>query len=224
MAYHRCVASQSDTAFAGLHPEGFRFFAELHLDNSKAFWEANKQRYEEHVRAPLLALAGELEGTFGEAHLYRPYRDLRFSKDKRPYKERAAVSFGGRGPSAVGGQYLQIGAEGLFLGVGSYQMTPEHLAAYRRAVQDERLGSELAAIVGRLEASGYGIHGDALKRAPRGVDPEHPRVELLKRKGLFASAHHEPGEWMYQPTVLERIVKVFADAEPLSKWLRERLL
>src|SRR5690606_19246057 len=134
------------------------------------------------------------------------------------------VSFGGRGPSSVGGQYLQIGAEGLFLGVGSYQMAPEHLAAYRRAVLDERLGRQLAEIVAGLESVGYGVHGDALKRAPRGVEPDHPRVELLKRKGLFASAHHQPSDWMYQETALERIVKVFADAEPLSDWLRARLL
>lgn len=224
MAYHREVATRINDAFVGLHPGGFTFFADLHRDNSKAFWEANKQRYEEHVRTPLQALARELEGAFGEAHLYRPYRDLRFSKDKRPYKERAAVSFGGRGPSAVGGQYLQIGADGLFLGVGSYQMTPEHLAAYRRAVQNESSGRRLAQIVSKLESAGYGIHGEALKRAPRGVDPEHPRVELLKRKGLFASTHHAPEHWMYEATVLERIAKAFADAEPLSSWLRVHLL
>ena len=124
----------TDPGFAGFHPDGFRFFLELHRDNSKAFWEANKHRYLEHVRAPLEALARELEGAFGEWHVYRPYRDLRFTKDKRPYKERASLQFGGRGPGAVGGQYLQIGAEGLFLGVGTYWMDGEQLKAYRRAV------------------------------------------------------------------------------------------
>lgn len=212
------------TGFEGFHPDGFAFYRELHLDNSKAFWEANKARYEEHVKGPLKALAADLEGAFGDSHLYRPHRDLRFTKDKRPYKERAAVSFGGRGPGAVGGQYLQIGAEGLFLGVGSYVMSDEQLVAYRRAVLDDRLGRQLEEIVNRIEAAGYEVHGDALKRAPRGVDPEHPRVELLKRKGIFASAHHEPSDWMFQPTALERVVKVFADAEPLSAWLRARLL
>src|SRR5690606_37217182 len=131
----------TDPGFAGFHPDGFRFFQELHRDNSKAFWEANKHRYLEHVRAPLEALARELEGAFGEWHVYRPYRDLRFTKDKRPYKERASLQFGGRGPGAVGGQYLQIGAEGLFLGVGTYWMDGEQLKAYRRAVADDRLGA-----------------------------------------------------------------------------------
>src|SRR5690606_560566 len=151
----------------GFHSEGFTFFSDLHRDNSKAFWEANKSRYEEHVKGPLKALAAELEGAFGDSHLYRPHRDLRFTKDKRPYKERAAISFGGRGPGAVGGQYLQIGAEGLFLGVGSYMMSDEHLALYRRAVQDDRYGKQLADIVATIEAEGYEIHGDSLKRAPK---------------------------------------------------------
>ena len=210
--------------FSGFHPDGFAFFNELHHDNSKAFWEANKPRYEEHVKGPLQALAAEIEGAFGDSHLYRPHRDLRFSKDKRPYKERAAISFGGRGPASVGGQYLQIGAEGLFVGVGSYMMSDGHLASYRRAVHDERYGKQLADIVAAIEAAGYEMRGDSLKRAPKGFDPEHPRVELLKRKGIFASAHYEPAAWMYEPTALERVVKVFADAEPLSVWLRARLL
>ena len=110
------------------------------------------------------------------------------------------------------------------MGVGSYQMTDQQLVNYRRAVLDDRLGRQLEEVVAGIEAAGYSVNGDALKRAPRGVDPEHPRVELLKRKGIFASAHHEPSDWMYEETALERIVKVFGDAEPLAAWLRARLL
>src|SRR5690606_28765497 len=91
--YHRSILSAKPTPrpapFTGFHPDGFEYFHDLHLDNSKAFWEVNRPRYEQHVREPLQALAAELSGTFGEAHIYRPYRDVRFSHDKRPYKERA---------------------------------------------------------------------------------------------------------------------------------------
>lgn len=219
----RSPADNDATPFAGFHSDGFKFFRELHLDNSKAFWDANKSRYDQHVRGPLLALARELEGTFGESHVYRPHRDLRFSHDKRPYKERAAMSFGGRGPSAVGGQYLQIGAEGLFVGVGSYIMLPDQLTIYRRAVADAGHGSRLQAIVTDLTAAGYEVHGDALKRAPRGFDDSHPRADLLKRKGLFVSLHWEPQEWMYAETALEKIAQTFARAESLSTWFRARL-
>lgn len=209
--------------FTGFHPDAFAFYRELHLDNSKAFWDANKSRYLDHVRGPLLALASELEGTFGESHVYRPNRDLRFSHDKRPYKERAAMSFGGRGPSAVGGQYLQIAADGLFMGVGSYVMLPEQLATYRRAVADDGHGGHLEEIVVALAAAGYSLGGDALTRPPRGFEADHPRVELLKRKGIFASQFWPEEEWMFRETALERVAAAFAGAEALSLWLRARL-
>lgn len=217
------ATTQQPRVFTGFHSDGFKYFRDLHLDNSKAFWEINRHRYEEHVKAPLQSLAAELSGTFGQAHLYRPYRDVRFSHDKRPYKERAAVSFGGRGPSAVGGQYLQIAAEGLFVGVGSYIMLPEQLATYRRAVADDGHGSQLESIVESLTAAGYSIEGDALKRTPRGFAADHPRVELLKRKGIFASSFWPAEEWMFHETALERVASTFAGAEPLATWLRARL-
>lgn len=217
------TANEQPPAFTGLHPDGFAFFRDLHLDNSKAFWEANKARYDDYVKAPLTALAGELEGVFGEPHIYRPYRDLRFSKDKRPYKERSALSFGGRGPSALGGQYVQIAAEGLYLGVGSYMMRDEQLTNYRRAVADELHGSRLEEIVLSLEAAGYAIEGETLVRTPRPYEKDHPRSELLKRKGIFAATFWPPGEWMFEETALERIAERLAGAEPLSLWLRARL-
>lgn len=209
--------------FEGFSNDGFRFYRELHRDNSKAFWEANKHRYLASVRAPLEALAAELEGAFGEWHVFRPYRDLRFSKDKRPYKERAALQFGGRGPGAVGGQYLQIGAEGLFLAVGTYYLHDEPLKRYRRAVADDRLGSELEEIVAELVAKGHALAGESLKRAPQGFTEDHPRIELLRRKGLVATQHHPPEEWMYGPEAVDRVARFFADGERLSYWFRARL-
>lgn len=226
--YHRPQMTAKATPstpppFTGFDPDAFAYFRELHLDNTKAFWEANRHRYEEHVKAPLLALATELAGAFGEGHLYRPYRDVRFSKDKRPYKERAALSFGGRGPSAVGGQYIQIAADGLFIGVGSYMMQPEHLAFYRRAVSDDLHGARLEEIVADLLAAGYAIEGETLVRTPRPYDKDHPRADLLKRKGIFAATFWPQDEWMYQETALERVAATFAGAEPLATWLRARL-
>ncbi len=213
----------TDQRFTGFSPDAFLFFAELHADNSKAFWEANKQRYLDNVRAPLESLARELEGAFGEWHVFRPYRDLRFTKDKRPYKERAAMQFGGRGPGAVGGQYLQVGADGLFLGVGTYHMHDEHLRRYRRAVADDRAGGELEEIVAALAAKGYGLAGETLKRPPQGFTDDHPRVALLKRKGLAATVQFAPEEWMYGPEAVDRVAQVFADGERLCAWFRAKV-
>src|SRR5690606_9762827 len=206
--------------FAGFSPDAFRFYAELHVDNSKAFWEANKQRYLESVRAPLGALARELEGAVGEWHMFRPYRDLRFTKDRRPYKEHQGLLFGGRGPSVTGGQYVQLSREGMYVGFGAYQMREDQLARYRRAVADDRAGGQLEEILAELTALGYVLEGETLKRAPQGFPLDHPRVALLKRKGVFAGADYEPAEWMYGPEALERIAKVFADGERLCAWLR----
>lgn len=209
--------------FAGFPEDAFRFFAELRVDNSKAFWEASRQRYLDNVRAPLEALARELEGAFGEWHMFRPYRDLRFAKDKRPYKEQASVLFGGRGPGVVGGQYLEISADGLYAGFGAYRLRDDHLRHYRRAVADDRSGAELEEIVAELLAKGYQLDGEVLRRAPQGFDEDHPRAALLKRKGLFAGSAFGVEPWLHGPEALERIVKVFVDGERLCAWFRSKV-
>lgn len=212
---------ESKTAFGGFHRDWAPFFIELKANNDKAFWEANKHRYVEHVKAPLEAMAVELEGAFGPAHFYRPYRDLRFSPDKRPYKVHIGASFGGRGPSTVGGRYVQLDLGGLFVGGGAYIMPPDNLATFRRSVAHEKVGTELEEIVAVLQGAGYAIDGEALKRTPRGFEPDHPRAELLKRKGLYAGSHFAPAEWFHSEEVLTRVARVFADVEPLIAWFRK---
>ena len=209
--------------FAGFHPDVMKFFDELAANNERTFWLANKERYEQHVRAPMQALANALEGAFGEPHLYRPYRDVRFSKDKRPYKVHVAVSFGGRGPGAIGGRYVHLDRSGLFVGGGAYQLDSETLARYRRSVSDQRTGEELAGIVVELKSKGYDIGGERLKRAPRGFDPEHPRIDLLKQKGIFASKHDAPADWFYTPALFDHVLRVFGDSEELVNWLRHHV-
>ncbi len=208
-------------AFTGFHREAISFFERLAADNSKAFWEANRPQYEEHVRDPLASLAASLEGIFGAPHLYRPHRDLRFSKDKRPYKEHAAVSFGGRGPAAVAGRHIHLGPEGLFVAAGAYRLHGEALSRYRRAVADDTSGPELVRVVAELERRGYEVRGDVLRRVPQGYPRDHPREALLRRKGLAAVRTWSAAEpWLFTPEAADRIVRVLGDAEPLVTWLR----
>jgi uncharacterized protein (TIGR02453 family) len=209
--------------FQGFHPEAVTFFRELAVDNSKAFFDAHRAIYDEHVRAPMVALEQSLAGMFGGGHLYRPNRDIRFSKDKRPYKLNAAVSFGGRGPRAVGGRHVHFDAGGMFVAAGAYRMEGDVLAGFRRAVADERAGRQLERVVDELAAKGYEIAGEALKRAPRGFEADHPRVSLLKRKGLAAVRRWPLEPWMFTPEALDRILNVFADGEPLVGWLRRHV-
>ncbi len=209
--------------FSGFHREAIDFYRDLAKDNSKAFWQAHRDVYQEHVHGPMEQLARALEGLFGHAHLYRPYRDLRFTKDKRPYKEHAAVSFGGRGPGAVAGRHVQLGSDGLFVAAGAYRLEGETLAAYRRAVDRQRSGEALRAVVDSLASMGYAIHGEQLKRTPHGTSPDHPRADLLRRKGIASVRVWGLEPWLFTPEAGDRVVQALGDAEPLVAWLRAQL-
>src|SRR5689334_13529786 len=124
-------------SFSGFPLAGLDFYEDLEADNSKAFWTAHKHVYDESVRAPMVALTAELEADFGTAKIFRPYRDVRFSKDKVPYKDHqgAVVS-----PTPGVGWYVQIGAAGLFVAGGCYTATPDQLANLRATIDDEVRG------------------------------------------------------------------------------------
>ncbi|TDB84231.1 DUF2461 domain-containing protein, partial [Actinomadura sp. 7K534] len=152
-------------AFKGFTHETFEFYEGLQADNSKSYWSAHKDTYERHVREPMTELCAELEDEFGAVKLFRPYRDLRFSKDKTPYKTH-------QGGHTSEGFYLQVDADGLLAAGGMYAPTPEQLRRYRDAVGSDTSGGELQAIVDELRAAGMEIAGDRLKTRPRGTAPD----------------------------------------------------
>jgi uncharacterized protein (TIGR02453 family) len=173
-------------AFTGFPIEGVEFYEQLAADNSRAFWQANKARYDEYVKQPMLELAAHL-AEFGPFHLVRPYNDVRFSKNKPPYKTQQ----GAYGESEGGtGYYVQFSAEGLMAGAGYYAMGKDQLERFRVAIDGDATGSELARLVADAEKRKYSIGAiDELKTAPRGYPKDHPRIELLRRKGLIAVLH-----------------------------------
>src|SRR5215212_3631297 len=126
--------------FKGWPAEALEFYEELEADNSRAFWLANKGRYDELVYAPMAALLDELSGEFGEAKIFRPNRDVRFSRDKSPYKTNIAATL------AKGG-YISFSADGLGAGSGYYMMATDQLDRYRKAVVDQRRGAQLEKLV-----------------------------------------------------------------------------
>ncbi len=210
-------ASPVPARFEGFGPDTLAFLRELGEHNEKRWFDANRERYERWVRGPMQALVGELEGLFGPGRLFRPYRDLRFAKDKRPYKESVAATVGGR--NAVAARYLHLNAQQLFVGAGAYRLSGAALQSYRRAVEAETSGAELARIAGELAANGYALGGASLTRGPRGVRPDHPRLDLLKHTGVTIRRAHPLGPWLYDPDeVLPRVIETFADAEPLLGW------
>jgi len=199
--------------FEGWPEAAVEFYVGLEADNSKAYWTAHKQTYESEVRAPMLALLEELEGEFGAGHLFRPYRDTRFSADKTPYKTNIAAMVGDRG-------YVALAADGLTAGCGVYHMSSGQLACYRAAVDASDSGAELEEIVARLRNFGNEVVGvDPLKTAPRGYPKEHPRVELLRNKGLVAMKTWEPRGWLTTSSAKDRVAAFLQTAQPLSDWL-----
>lgn len=205
------------TKFRGWSEAAFDFYARLELDNTKTFWQANRATYDEAVRAPFDALSGLVEGEYGRLRVFRPYRDVRFSKDKAPYKTAAGAVTEGADGSIY---YVQVSAEGLFVGSGYYHMASDQLQRWRAAVDDETSGSAIVKVVAALRKARFEIGAmGALKTAPRGFPRDHPRVELLRMKGLTAGTSFPVARWMNAASAAPRIVAVWSGCEPMNDWL-----
>src|SRR5215208_1682536 len=174
-----------DVCFEGFPDEGLVFYEGLEADNSKTYWTSHKSDYNTFVKAPLTALLDELAPEFGTAKIFRPYRDVRFSNDKTPYKTHQGAVIHADG-SGTGAWYVQISAEGLMVAGGSWHLESDQVARYRRAVADDVQGPQLEQEVHRLVGAGWSIEGDRLTRVPAGHAADAPRMELLKHKSLHA--------------------------------------
>jgi uncharacterized protein (TIGR02453 family) len=197
--------------FTGFGERLVDFYEGLAADNSKPYWNDHRAIYEEQVKAPMLALLADLEPEFGSPSMFRPYRDVRFSKDKSPYKTACGAT--------VGEYYLQVSADGLMAAGGYYQMTSDQVQRFRAAVDDERRGEDLRARLAELEAAGLTAAGERLKSRPRGFDPDHPRIELLRHNSLYAWRGWPPDDALHTPTARDRVCKVWRTLGPLSEWL-----
>ena len=162
-------------------------------------------------------LIADLGPEFGTAKIFRPYRNLRVSKDKTPYKTSQAAVMTEDG--AIAGRYVDINATGIRLGGGRFHIPNAELAQIRKGIDDEQTGEELQAIKAELERGGLSYHAPDLKTAPRGYPRDHPRVELLRRKNHIASASLEPGPWLHTADAKDRIAEVWRQITPLLRWL-----
>jgi uncharacterized protein (TIGR02453 family) len=204
-------------AFSGWPEEALDFYDGLMADNTKTYWTEHKAVYDQLVLGPMNELAEELAAEFGEPKIFRPYRDVRFSADKTPYKTHIGTVLGGTG-------YIQLSAEGLAAGAGMWQMDPDRLARYRAAVVSDRLGPELEQIVATIEKEGHQVHGHGvLKSAPRGYPADHPRIGLLRNKGLTAWRQWPVEPWLGTASAKDRLISFFRTALPLTSWLNENV-
>ncbi len=221
-------------AFTGFSEETLRFFVDLEMNNNKRWFDDNRARYDEHVLAPTRAFieaAGERIREFApdiiaepkvNRSMFRINRDTRFSTDKTPYKTNVAVIMweGRRKRMESAGFYFHLEPDAVMIGGGIYAFAPYMLGPWREAVADAKRGAALEKAIATVEAAGLSIRGDSYKRVPKGYDAEHPRGELLKKKGLhYGVERQEPTEVLFTPEFVDVAVERFRTGAELHRWL-----
>jgi uncharacterized protein (TIGR02453 family) len=208
--------------FAGFPPEAFRFYAALADDhnNARPWFDANRDTYERAVRTPMEALlARAADDGWGDGKVFRPNRDVRFSSDKRPYKTHCGAVIAFRDGTGRASHYVQVDATGLMAGTGYWELSRDQLERFRQAVDDPDTGGELDGLVAEARRIGNLVLGSELKRAPRGYDPAHPRIELLRHKRLAVTRAWQLEPWAHTVEAYDRVTRLWRDGEQVAAWL-----
>jgi uncharacterized protein (TIGR02453 family) len=202
--------------FSGFPREALAFFRALETHNERDWFQAHKQTYERACREPMQDLMAELEPGRGPARIFRINRDVRFSRDKAPYKTHIAA--------VVGGYYLHLSKAGLYVGTGIYRPDPPALARLRSAIDRDASGRKIQAIVAALRRKGYRVEThETLASAPRGYAMDHPRIELLRMKDMVAGRKLGAGPWLSTRKTLARIEGVMRDTTAFKDWLHRHV-
>lgn len=218
--------------FEGFADAEMKFFRALDKHQDRAWFAKHKAEYEAGWAAPMGALLAEarekLDAAYphvelAEPKVFRIHRDVRFAADNSPYKTSVSgvvtARRGGKVTESPAALYVQLGLS-TFAGAGLYTMDAPTLARYRAAVLDDARGGELAKMVRALEKKGFATTAaEELKSAPRGIDPAHPRLALLKKKGLVVSFPPIPAGALAGRALLDWVVAEAKRAAPLVSWL-----
>jgi uncharacterized protein (TIGR02453 family) len=202
-------------SFSGFPVAALDFYDDLEVDNTRSFWEEHREVYRTAVREPMEALCAALEPEFGTAKVFRPYRDVRFSKDKTPYKTHQGA-FVGLAPRT--GWYVEVSPRGVRTGGGVYATEPAQLASLRAAMADGLTGEQLAGILDRLRSEGLEIGGDRLKTSPRGYPADHPRIDLLRHRSLTAFRQHGFEPVIHTAELVDLVREDWRTMTPLVRW------
>ncbi len=212
-------------------PKTLSFLRSLKRNNDRDWFRERKAQYEEHVKAPMVAVIEQLALDFQDfapelvatpSCIYRIYRDTRFSEDKTPLKTNIAASFPWRGlPRHQGaGLYMEVAPGWVWIGGGMYAPDTSRLAAVREHIAANH--KRLRAIV---ESPGFrnavgALTGETLQRVPRGFDRDHPAAEYLRHR-QFLAAHEYPPEFACDPAFYKGLVSIFRQVAPLVRFLNE---
>jgi uncharacterized protein (TIGR02453 family) len=216
-------------------PEFELFFAELSQNNHKEWFDANKKRYEEHVKQPFKKLMQEVLNRIQEADpsirlkvedtIFRINRDVRFSKDKTPYKTHvaAAVARGGKKDFQSAGFYVHFGHQDVSIGGGAYSPDKEAVLKIRREIQSNMEGFE-AIVKDETFVRTYGrVQGEALKSLPAEFKEDAVHQPLLAHKQFYYMHESKDTSWIYSEEVVERIMEYYWAGRPLNDFLNEAL-
>ncbi len=227
--------TETGEGFGGVPPETIRFLRQLSRNNNRDWFQAHHDEYRRFLIEPAMDLVEALgeglqalgKGIHAEPKIggsvMRINRDIRFSKDKRPYKDHLDLWFWqGGGPSRERpGYWFRLTTKELILGAGMHDFgaKPELLQRYRDAVVDPRKGPALARAVEKVRSAGCDVGGRRFKRVPKGFDPEHPRAELLLHDGLHAGITMSHPKELHAPSFAEFCVRRYRDFTPIQEWL-----
>jgi uncharacterized protein (TIGR02453 family) len=219
--------------FTGFPRDTFSFLRGLADNNNKAWFDAHRADYQNYCLAPGFAFIDALGPRLKKiapmvkwearvnGSIFRINRDIRFSKDKRPYKTNLDMWFwhGERGGWAAPGFFVRIGPDTDGVGAGMHSFLKPQLDAFRKAVVDPRSGKALQKAIDAVRSAGYEIHGATRKTVPRGFDSSHPRADLLLHEGLWAEVSEKPGKLVGTPAFVEACADHARAMWPLGKWL-----
>jgi uncharacterized protein (TIGR02453 family) len=223
--------------FAGFPGGTLTFLRGLEKNNSKEWFDAHRADYQafyvEAGTAFVDALGPGLKKISKtvsyesrvNGSLFRINRDVRFSKDKTPYKAHLDLWFweGEERGWATPGFFFRLAPKQLILGAGMHQLPKEQLAAYRTAVVDDKAGKALAKVADELKAAGYQLGGAARKTVPRGFDPAHPRASFLLHEGLHATFEGPVPASFGTPAFVDECLTHYRATAPISRWLSQHV-
>ena len=219
--------------FEGFPKDFYDFFRELKAHNQREWFEDNKPRFRDHVQAPMSvfieAMAPELKKVSKHfvadprpngGSMFRIYRDVRFAKDKRPYKEHAACHF--RHVTAkdahAPGFYMHFAPGEVMFGGGSWMPPSDALANIRGAIAAKPAAWTKVTNDKTFQKTFGEVRGEGLARPPRGFAPDHPHIEDLKRKSFFAMKQSD-AKLTQQPKLIGEVSNTFKAASPLLKFI-----
>jgi uncharacterized protein (TIGR02453 family) len=197
-------------------PAALEFLEELEGNNDRAWFKANRSRYDESLVAPARELAERLSH-LGEPHFFRPYNNVRFRRGP-PLKEHLGVAIGYGG---AGGYYFDLSLDGLLVAAGLHRPAPDQLERFRAAINEDRKAAAFEQAVASAQSAGLTLAEPELKRAPRGYPADHPRLERLQLKRLTVARRHSLERWLHEPSCDERVQSELEAATPLVRWIAE---